>query len=204
MKPKIKEKNGRYFVVFEIEKNTAIDYSNKLETHKYGIICVDEREKSYPQVKYFWALLDEFAQHLFPDEKLSKKQKEELKEALYIEYNQEKGLNLSLSQMTVYDARLFLEYISKMFADKYNFVPKETKYKDAFTENYVYACIVSGKCAVCGQDAKEYKKMNKCFISLCNEHKDLKRKEIVEQNHLIPIKISENTIEILKGNNETN
>lgn len=197
MKPKIKQKDGRHFAIFEIDKNTAIKYSNKLETTKFDIICIDERNKSYEQLKLYWSILTEFVIFLF-DDKLPKQEMEKIKEALYTEYQEAKGINISLSRSSVTDARLFINWIIKEFADKYNFVPKSIELQDEFNTSYAYATLVSNECIICGKQAVPIKK-GRGYASLCEEHKELKAKELQNDYHVAIIPMAENTIEMLKG-----
>lgn len=193
----IKSKNGRHFAVFEIDRQTAIDYTNKLNTHKFEIDVVDNRSKSYDQVKLFWSMLNEFVEFLF-GEHISKDEKDKLKLALYSEYQTEKNVKISLSKSSVTSCRLFVNWVIKKFADEYNFIPTNIQLQDEFADSYAYACLVSNKCAICGYNGVPIK-FGKGYVSLCEQHKELKKKELYEQYHLPAIPMSESTIEFLKG-----
>lgn len=194
---KIKTKNGRHFAIFEIDRQTAIDYTNKMETHKFEIDVIDNRSKSHDQVKLFWAMLDEFTQ-IECERKLTKDEKDKIKLALYSEYQAEKNVKIELSKSSVTSCRFFVNWVIKKFADEYNFIPTNIQLQDEFADSYAYACLVSNKCAVCGNNGLPIK-FGKGYVSLCEQHKELKKKELYEQYHLPAIPMSESTIEFLKG-----
>lgn len=192
---KVKSKNGRHFAVFEIDRQTAIDYSNKLDTHKFEINVSDPRNKSYDQIKLFWSMLNEFVEFLFGED-IPKEEKNNLKMALYTEYQAEKNVIIELSNSSVTSCRLFLNWVIKKFADEYQFVPQSVQLQDEFASSYAYACIMAQKCAICGDRATPVAFKGK-YASLCTKHKEVSKKELMSEYHLPLIKVSESTLELL-------
>lgn len=141
-------------------------------------------------------LLNEFVEFLFGYE-IPKEEKENIKLALYSEYQTEKNVKISLSRTSVTSCRLFINWIIEKFANDYQFVPTNIQLQDEFSSSYSYACIVSNQCSICGEKATPVK-FKGGYASLCDKHKEVSKKELMNEYHLPIIAVSENTVELLR------
>ncbi len=195
--PKIKSQNGKDYVIFSVSRDLALEIINKKETHNFSFDIEDRRAKSYEQIKLFWGFLNEFVDEFFNGKKISKEEKEKIKLALYDEYAEEKGIKIKLSKTNVTNARLFIDWCINKFAQDYGFISKNLELQNEFNDSYVYSSLIAKKCAVCQENGhiKEYKGK---YISLCDKHKEIEYKDLLEAYYLKPIKISEEMKEFLE------
>lgn len=195
--PKIRKQESETVVYFKVSQVEALEILNKLDTHTFSFNIDDKRKATNEQIKFFWGLLDEFIEFFFKGRELGKKERDEIKKALYDEYKVEQNVNIRLSRSNVTDVRLFLEWIIIKFAEDYNFISRSLELQNEFNYSYVYSTIIANKCAICGSVGSIERKGKK-VICLCSEHKELTRKELNEY-HLEPIKIKEEVLEYLGG-----
>jgi hypothetical protein len=188
----------------------SLDMACLQQWDKCRVGFLDNRDKSYDQIRIAWALMTEIGAHVcqhkdavYEDQKMFFNA---YMDNLYGEMHETlKGL--SKASMTV--AREFVDYLISFCIrqDIPTSIPLYDKCNDI--ETYVYMCLMHKKCAVCnkqpvdlhhfdqigmGNSRVDKYQIGMCVISLCREHHgmcDTKgRTWLTDDLHLVPIPLT--------------
>jgi hypothetical protein len=178
------------------------------------VLWQDSRSRSLEQIKIAWALMTEIAEWQGQDKESTYHEQQLIFSDKFMEVLQ--GRLFHLSSATMSEASMFITMLIEVII-QYGIPTKMPLYEMAEdVGQYVYACLVNRKCAVCGRKTElhhvdavgmGYNRREICHIGmrclpLCREHHmethNIGTRAFEEKYHLVPVKIDERIAKIYK------